>query len=235
MNALVSDTVIVGTTDDFLQVRHLVLRGAHRDIGSALGTIARDDLGVDKTARWTNPEATAAHAAWLAENWPEHYQRSLGAADAFGANAADRDHDFSYLHYDWAVPGCSNCFYPPSTTADGHPVLSRNYDFTTGTVFELMGRPSPPGARAATARPFIIETHPTEGHSSLTLASYELLGGALDGINSAGLCVALMATVEVLRGGEPAPYSPTVSASTRSSYSGFCSSAPGPPPKRAAC
>ncbi len=205
MNPLVIDEVIAGGPDDFQQVRHLVLRGAQRDIGRALGAVARDDLGVNKTARWSDPEATEAHAAWLAEHWPEHHQRSLGAADAFCADPADRDQDFSFLHYNWAVPGCSNCFYPPATTADGHAILSRNYDFTTGTVFELTGRPSPPGAPAATARPFVIETHPDDGYSTLTLTSYELLGGALDGINGAGLGVALMATVEVLRGGGSAP------------------------------
>ena len=83
------------------------------------------------------------------------------------ALVSDHDHDLSYLHYDWAVVGCSNCFYPPATTADGHAMLSRNYDLTTGTVFELMGRPSPPSARAATGRPFIIETHPTEGQLNM--------------------------------------------------------------------
>lgn len=205
MSALLSDNVIAGTPDTFLQVRHIVLRGTHFEIGEALGIIARDDLGVDKTAQWSDPIATQEHAAWLAEHWPEHHQRSLGAAAAFGAGPSNREQDFSYLHYDWAVPGCSNCFYPPSTTADGHAVLSRNYDFTTGSVFELMGRPSPLGTRPATSRPFLVETHPSSGYSTLTMTSYELLGGALDGMNSAGLAVALMATTEALRGGGPGP------------------------------
>ncbi len=205
MSALISDRVVAGAPDTFAELRHLVLRGTHREIGEAVGNLARTELGVDKTARWNDPDVTAIQAVWLAEHWPEHYQRSLGAAAAFGAEPNDTEQDFTYLHYDWAVPGCSNCFYPPSTTADGHAILSRNYDFTTGTVFELMGQPAPAGTRPATSRPFIIETHPADGHSTLMMACYELLGGALDGINSAGLSVALMATVEVLRGGGPPP------------------------------
>ena len=112
---------------------------------------------------------------------------------------------FSHLFWDWAVPGCSNCFWPGATTASGHALLSRNYDFSTGSVFELMGQPSPPDARPATSRPFLIETHPDEGRATLLMTSYELLGSALDGINDAGVAIALMATVEAFRGAEGSP------------------------------
>lgn len=205
MSALVSDTVLAGGPDDFLTVRHLVLRGGDEAIGHALAVVARDELGVDKRPGYSDPEASIAQRRWLADQWPQHDARRRGAAAAFGATPDDPTRDFGFLQYDWAVPGCSNCFWPGSTTRDGHAVLSRNYDFTTGTVFELMGRPAPAGARPATSRPFVVETHPEAGHSTLTITDYELLGGALDGMNSAGLGVALMATVEALRGGGPPP------------------------------
>ena len=92
-------------------------------------------------------------------------------------------------------------------TASGHALLSRNYDFTTGSVFELTGAEAPPEARPATCAPFLLETHPTDGgaYATLSMTSYELLGSSLDGVNEAGLGIALMATVEALRGGGPRP------------------------------
>ncbi|MFT6396587.1 MAG: hypothetical protein ACJAYU_001330 [Bradymonadia bacterium] len=207
MSALVSDRVVAGGPGDFLTVRHVVLRGIPEQIGSALAEIALRDLGVRKDP-WVNPDATREHLAWLERNWPTQRQRALGVAGALGLDPKDFSVDPSCLYYDWAVPGCSNVFWPGNSTADGHSVLSRNYDFTTGTVHELMGAPSPAGARAATSRPFILETYPTgpnAGYASLVVTSYELLGSATDGINSEGLSVALMATVETLRGGGPPP------------------------------
>lgn len=200
MTALVSDRIIAGGPGDFMQVRHLVLRGSQRAIGRALGTIAREQLGTEKNRAWSDPQATARQARWLAEYWPAHYQRSLGAAEAFGADPLDPREDFSLLYYDWAVPGCSNAFWPAATTACGHNLLSRNYDFSTASIFELMGWPAPPQARPATSRPFLIETQPDAGFQTMTMGCYEMLGGVLDGINDAGLGIALMSTTERLRG-----------------------------------
>lgn len=206
MNALVRDTVVAGSPGDFMTVRHLVLRGSQRDIGRALAGVAVRDLGVRK-APWTDPDATRAQLAWLERRWPAHHARALGVASALQL-PADGRLDPTHLFYDWAVPGCSNVYWPPATSASGRATLTRNYDFTTGTVFELMGRPAPPAARPATSRPFVVETHPDgpdAGHATLVMTAYELLGGATDGVNAAGLAVALMATVDVMRGPGYAP------------------------------
>jgi hypothetical protein len=50
----------------------------------------------------------------------------------------------------------------------------------------------------ATARPYLIEMHPDRGYASLAMYSYDLLSGALDGINSEGLTVALLADDELM-------------------------------------
>ena len=259
MNALVSNRVIAGSSADFMTARHLVLRGPQRAIGRALAAIALRDLGTRKLP-WSDPAATRAQLAWLRDHWPAHYARSLGVAEALELPPEDFRVDPTFLYYDWAVPGCSNAFWPPAVTANGHALLSRNYDFTTGTVFELvspppgplrvgqaalrgretvsyrsetcvlrgrygaalardpappatdsgprpavsgrMGVPAPPEARAATAAPLLLETHPEDpdaGHATLSMTAYELLGGATDGVNDAGLGVSLMSTVDVMR------------------------------------
>src|SRR4029077_5635545 len=48
-----------------------------------------------------------------------------------------------------------------------------------------------------TARPYVIEMYPDRGYPSIALYSYDLLSGVLDGINSEGLTVALLADDEL--------------------------------------
>src|SRR5262249_33869737 len=79
-------------------------------------------------------------------------------------------------------------------TADGYGILSRDYDFTTGT---MRGTRPRRGELAATARPYLIEMHPDKGYASLAMHAYDLLSGTLDGINSEGLTVALLADDEL--------------------------------------
>src|SRR5206468_9224031 len=80
-------------------------------------------------------------------------------------------------------------------TATGTGVVSRNYDFTTGT---LEGKRPAKGELAATARPYVVEIYPDRGYASLAVYSYDLLSGVLDGVNSEGLTVALLADDETV-------------------------------------
>jgi len=78
--------------------------------------------------------------------------------------------------------------------ADGKGVVSRDYDFTTGT---FSGTRPKSGELASTARPYVVEIHPDKGYPSIAMYSYDLLSGVLDGINSEGLTVALLADDEL--------------------------------------
>jgi Acyl-coenzyme A:6-aminopenicillanic acid acyl-transferase len=196
---MLRNSIVCGSPQDFMEVRAVSLTGSDREAGRALATIARDQLGISKTA-WTDPAATRSHRAWLREHWPAHYERMLGAADVYGVDPENDRLDCSFLFYYWAVPDCSNVFYPPARTATGHAILSRNYDFSTGTVFELMGLPEPADARNATCRPFVISMRTPLAYATLLTTSYELLGGCIDGVNEHGLGGALLASVEVLTG-----------------------------------
>ena len=92
-----------------------------------------------------------------------------------------------------APPGCSVTFYPASATEDGHNILSRNYDFITG---DITGRKPQKGRLAMMARPILFEIYPDQGYSSISLCAFEYLGGVLDGINSEGLVVSILAEEE---------------------------------------
>src|SRR5262249_44486259 len=69
------------------------------------------------------------------------------------------------------------------------------YDFPTGT---LPGTWPKRGELPATARPYVIEMYPERGYASLAVYAYDLLSGVLDGINSEGLTVSLLADDELL-------------------------------------
>jgi hypothetical protein len=90
--------------------------------------------------------------------------------------------------------------YASSATVTGHGSLSRNYDFFVGSIADLMRVPEPPDADPAPAvmsEPYLMEWHPEDGgYASLAIHSFDTLSGTLDGINSAGLAVAMLADEE---------------------------------------
>lgn len=192
--AVVRDQVVAGSTADFMEVRHLVLKGTNEEIGKALATIARQRFGIQADAS-EDSLRTRAQRRYFQKNYPIMYERMRGVASAYGKDINNDAWNFSSLGFPLHQAGCSVVYYPPASTAEGTGIVSRNYDFSTGT---LMGTQPPKGALAATARPYIVELYPEKGYSSLAMYSYDLLGGVLDGINSEGLTVALLADDELL-------------------------------------
>jgi hypothetical protein len=189
-------TVIAGGPDDYMEVGHLVLRGTNREIGRRLATTARERHGV-VPAVGGDPLVTRARRRWYQREWPAHYERMRGVADVHGVAVDDDSVELGLLAYLGAAPSCSVAWLPPSTVASGHATLSRNYDFPKGTLTEILGGEAQPGELPMTARPYVVETRPTDGGPDcLFLCAYELLGGCIDGVNSEGLVVALLADDE---------------------------------------
>ncbi len=186
------ETVVAGGPDRFAEVRHVVLKGSNFEIGKKIGELSIGD-GAPVTPTG-DPIMNRAKREYMAKNYPIHYERMKGVAAAYGLNIDDDSYDFSGLFQSqMSPPGCSVAYYPAGSTGSGHDVLSRNYDFTTG---DITGR-RPQGDRLAMmARPFLFEIHPDTGYSSLSLCAFDYLGGVLDGINSEGLAVAILAEEE---------------------------------------
>lgn len=179
-----------------MEVLHLVLRGTNREIGAQLATVASDRHGV-APATGGDPLVTRARRRWYEREWPAHYERMAGVADVHGVDLDDDTVELGLLAFLGAAPSCSVAWLPPSTVAGGHATLSRNYDFPTGTLTEILGGEAQPGELPMTARPYVMESHPSAGaHACLFLCAYELLGGCIDGVNSEGLVVALLADDE---------------------------------------
>jgi len=193
-NAIRQDRVIAGGPEDFMEVRHLVLAGTNEEIGRALASLAIERFRLEAHVS-TDRLRTRVQRRYIEMNYPILHDRMRGVASAFGKRLDDDGWNFSGLDYLLGPPpGCSVVYYPPGVTADGKGVVSRNYDYGTGTALDEWPEP---GELPASSRPYLVEMHPDRGYASMALYSFDLLSGVMDGINSAGLTVTLQADDEL--------------------------------------
>lgn len=186
-----SDKVVAGTDKDLMIVRHIVIRGTNEAIGKKLAEIAKDQHRV-VLSPWESNEVGKKQMAWFKANYPERMERAQGLENFFKANAATTD--ITSLPIDLSFePMCSVVYYPGSVVTNHHAMISRNYDFPKAAYSQLTGRPSVKGERSMTGDPYVIEMHPDHGYPSLYTCAYDLLGAAVDGVNSKGVSVALLA------------------------------------------
>lgn len=186
---------VAGSENDFMEVTHLILKGSNKDIGLKMGEIARTFHETTELLP-LDPKIKEAHINYIRANYPILYNRMLGIAEAYGENIDESNKCLSMLQYNISTPFCSTIYYPPEKTASGHATVSRNYDFTTGTIF---GTSPEEGQMPATSRPYIISMYPDIGYPSLYLCAYDLLNGVIDGINSEGLVIVIHGADELLR------------------------------------
>jgi len=198
---------VLGGPDSFMTVRHLVVHGTNFEIGRALGSLAAERYGLNPASLAADPLYARVRRACFAEHYPIHLERVRGVAAALDLDANDDSFDLGILPYHLGpgppAPACSVVYYPPSTTATGRGYLSRNYDFSTGTIAELMGLPLPLEVRSqmrpVMSEPYLMEWYPEDGgYASLAIQAFDVLSGVLDGINSEGLAVSIMADEEAI-------------------------------------
>ena len=189
-------TRITGSPDDFLTVRHLRIDGSQREIGRRLAEAAADVHGAAAAPRpVADPELERVRRRWFGMHHPAQLERIAGVADHFGLDPADPTVTLDWLGTYDLPAGCSVGFYPGAWTKDGHALLSRNFDFPTATFTQIVGLPPLPNERPLAADPWVIELHPDQGYASIAIGIMDLMG-AMDGINEAGLAVALLADNE---------------------------------------
>jgi Acyl-coenzyme A:6-aminopenicillanic acid acyl-transferase len=200
---------VAGGPSDFLIARHVRLRGTQREIGRRLAEIAKNRHAVKPES--VDPLVLRARREWYRRNWQEFFERARGAADTYGLDLETAALDVASLTINMTpAPQCSTAFYPPGSTSSGHALLSRNYDFMTGTFADFMRIPNSTGGRPMTGDPYIIESYPDRGYASLLISVFNPLGGCSDGVNSEGLCVALLADQEIWN--DPRAMEPTIVA-----------------------
>ena len=185
-----SEEHVAGTPEDLMVVRHIVIRGDNEAIGKKLAEIARDEQRVE-LVKVRDAAVWGEQWAWLKANYPERCERAVGVREAYGL-PEDTQMDISALPIDISVrPACSVIYYPGSFVTNGHAMFSRNYDFPKASYVELTQQGK--GGRSMTGDPYVIEMHPKGGYASLYTCAYDLESAAIDGVNSKGVCVALLA------------------------------------------
>jgi Acyl-coenzyme A:6-aminopenicillanic acid acyl-transferase len=188
--------------ESYMTVRHLAIHGTNFQIGRQLGQIARERYG--RTSEHVRGDSLFASArrTFMQHNYPIHWERMRGLAAAFGLDPEDNRYDLTGACYNMDLPmpasGCSAIYYPPLTTASGSGYLSRNYDFSIGSLAEMMRLPLPPEVKAGLApvmsEPYVMEWYPEDGgYASVAIHAFDLFSGTLDGMNSAGLVVSILA------------------------------------------
>ncbi len=204
----IDEQVVCGGSGDFMTVRRLRICGTNFEIGRAVGKVARERYGQSTEMFRTEPIFGRARRHYFQRNYPILWERMRGVAAAFGVNPEDDGFDLSALIYNVGLPlssaGCSGVYVPPSSTATGHGYLSRNFDFSTGSMAEVMGLPLSPEQKAKLpplySEPYLMEWYPQDGgYASLAIHAADLLSGTFDGMNSAGLVVSIFADNEAIR------------------------------------
>lgn len=203
MTANMTERLVAGGEPaDFCTVRHIVVRGDQQGIGAALAELAaRHHLAGPMPA--ADPIVTRARRSWNTRHYPQLADRAVGIARHFGVEAGDDRFETAVLPIGFPSAGCSVAWIPPTRSVSGTPLLSRNFDFSTQTLSELMGAVAPAGEPTLAGQPYVIETYPDRGHATLIMCLFDLASGAVDGINDAGLTAALLADDESA-GAEPA-------------------------------
>ncbi|MEM7455943.1 MAG: C45 family peptidase [Planctomycetota bacterium] len=183
---------VAGSRDDFAIVKHFRASGSQQEIGAQLYQLALEhDWQPSEVADRAKYDA---QLNYLRVNWPAQFEKLEGIAAARGEDLATSNYNFTDLGYAEVAGGCS-CFYiPPALSTSEGGLFSRNYDFTTGAFDrQPVTETNPP----ACSRPYIIETHPDEGYSTIGVVCFDFLG-IMDGMNSEGLTVALLADDEIM-------------------------------------
>ena len=204
---MVQEQIYYGRPGDFMTVRHLTIRGTNFEIGHTLGSLAVERYGRTPAHFAGNPLYVRARRLYMQRNFPIHWERMKGVAAAFGLDPQDDRYDLTGLAHHVELPapvfGCSVVYYPPATTATGRGYLSRNYDFSIGTIADIMQVSLPPVVtqqlHPVMSEPYLMEWYPEDGgYASLAIHAFDTLAGTLDGLNSAGLVLSIMADSEAL-------------------------------------
>lgn len=173
-----------------MEVRHIVLQGTNRQIGEALGTLAKEWLDI-KPYLYTDPVYGRANQLYLEKNYPIMAERLTGVARAYHIDP----HAYlsGTLLYDLWPSACSVVYFPGSYTKSGHGLIAHNLDFNTVAFSDIFPEQVHKNNHTFFSRSFVMELYPTDGgYGSIGVGSLDLLSGTIDGMNSEGLTVSML-------------------------------------------
>uniref|UniRef100_UPI00321702CD C45 family peptidase n=1 Tax=uncultured Draconibacterium sp. TaxID=1573823 RepID=UPI00321702CD len=173
---------------DYSHVKHLRLQGTNYEIGNKLGELAKH-RHLLQMPKWSTTTKRDAQYVYFKKNYPAHFDRMAGFANAFGEDIRSAEYDYSCFGATLSFPMCSAVYYPPGFTETESGIISRNADLPLVCFPQVWGETVQKGRTKIMEKPYVLELHPETGYSSLVMFCFELYGLALDGINSEGLAV----------------------------------------------
>ncbi|MDO8872983.1 MAG: hypothetical protein Q7V05_09680 [Methanoregula sp.] len=190
--ALVKNEVILPKrSGEYMEVRHIVVRGTNEEIGRVLGDIARKDFG-SGLSRYASPLYGRERQEYMKNNYPALLDRMKGVAGSYGLDPGDGNYDTSSLPYGIEPAGCSLVYFPGNVTTDGHARYTRNMDYFVVTPAEVFGNANAGSEEKLCSKNYVLELYPDSGYSSLVIGSFDLLNAPLDGMNSQGVTVSML-------------------------------------------
>ena len=193
--------VYAANKEDYTKPRHIVVKGSNEEIGFDLGTLAKNEYGVE-LGKYKDPIYGKARREYLARNWPAMLERSKGVLRAFGIPEQDIVHDATQLPFDFYgyskgrsldFNTCSAAVLPiEKSKNNGGPFVSRNFDLMAMHLWcDLQGQKAPEGAHKCWSRGVVLELQPDKAYKSILVGGQELLTPYIDGINEKGLYMSL--------------------------------------------
>jgi len=176
---------------EYMEVRHIIVKGTNAEIGKALGDIGQNNFGA-VLSRYNSSLTGAARNEYIRTHYPILWERMQGVAVSYGIQPGDETVDTSGLGYGFGPAGCSIIFFPGNTTTSGHAIYTRNMDYFTATASEIFGTgPTSTGDKMC-SKNYVLELYPDHGHPSIVIGSFDLLNGPMDGMNENGLTVSML-------------------------------------------
>ncbi|MDD5085808.1 MAG: C45 family autoproteolytic acyltransferase/hydrolase [Candidatus Omnitrophica bacterium] len=188
-SALVKDEIILPRgPGEYMEVRHIILKGTNEEIGRAMGDIAQKDYGAAKLNQYAEPSYAKARLEYMCRNNPILLEWMKGIARSYGVSLSDTLLDTSYLPSFYTTPQCSGMLVPAAYSANGHTFYSASRDYYLATFSEVMEKKPRPGEKKIFSEAAVVEIYPDKGYSSLLVAIGDLTYG-VDIVNSEGLSV----------------------------------------------
>ncbi len=188
---LKNEVILQKGPGEYMEVRHIVLKGSNEEIGRALADIAQKDYKAS-LVKYASPIYAKARLEYMKRNYPILLERMKGVARSYGLSLEDTDLDTSSLYYCMPAPKCSAAFFPARISANKHNFYVLNRDYYLASMSEIMDAKRLPGEGDFLSRMFVIEMYPDKGYPSIAIGALDLLNMHVDAVNSKGLSVAML-------------------------------------------
>ncbi|MFC1517469.1 C45 family autoproteolytic acyltransferase/hydrolase [Candidatus Margulisiibacteriota bacterium] len=191
-NALVKNEVLLKRgPGEYLEIKHIVLRGSNKKIGQAVGDIAQSWLKI-KLMPLPSPLYAKARNLYIKNNYPALLERMKGVARSYKV-PWNSNYAFDSLFYDVGPMSCSTVFYPGNSTTTEHPIFCHNLDFYVVGMSEFMGMKPVKGEDKLYSRDYVMEVYPKNAYGYIVIGGLELLSGGMSGMNEHGVVTSILA------------------------------------------